>query len=477
MALGFFVGAVALILAAIFQIQMVVPGAEEQFDAMYWRMLFVPSCRGFGVLMVAAGVWLLWHLGRKGRFELASCGKTQGGDSDRLKTVFEFSADQVLANVARLAGQGSARRAEHDLAVQIRTMGWGLEVMNLRASAARLQEQELSQLAGTLSAALSSVFEAATSVLGRRVVERLCTRIYDQIHWEDRELASTYMFGDTRWAGVVAEAPALRRDDLVTALGNTILFARLSAEELEAFGTRFHPESYEAGDILIRQGDDGDRFFVIQTGTVEVLAEDSRGGHRVLAYLRSGDYFGEVALLADVPRTATVRAVTGVGVYSLVREDFEEATADLGQSAESMVDAIRDIRRLRSVPMLRSRPESELFILLTKLDLKEWEPDTTVFEQGTVGDQFYIIRSGEVAIEAGDNGGPAREVATLRAGEYFGEIALVSDVPRTAGARTKARTELWSLAKEDFLELVQSQGSAAQALEQTASRRLIELRQ
>ena len=207
------------------------------------------------------------------------------------------------------------------------------------------------------------------------------------------------------------------------------------------------------------------------------LDEDPEGGHRVLAYLRSGDYFGEIALLANVPRTATVRAVTQVGLYSLVRTDFEEATVAIGSSSEQMVDTIMDIRRLRGIPIFRGRSEGELSVLLTKLELKTWDPDAVVFQQGDSGDKFYVIRSGEVAIEVSDNGGPPREVATLRGGEYFGEIALVSEVARTASARVKVEAELWALAKEDFLELFEASQLTAQALKRTASRRLIHLSQ
>jgi MFS family permease len=95
------------------------------------------------------------------------------------------------------------------------------------------------------------------------------------------------------------------------------LFAPLPAATVETLATRSASEDRPAGEDILRQGDEGDRFFVVDAGEVEFLAGDrllSRGGE--------GACFGEIALLRDVPRTATVRAVTPVRLVALDRSDF-----------------------------------------------------------------------------------------------------------------------------------------------------------
>ena len=98
------------------------------------------------------------------------------------------------------------------------------------------------------------------------------------------------------------------------------LLAELPGETLARLAARMRREQVAAGAPVVQEGDDGERFYVVLSGMLSV-SQESIGARGVL---RPGDYFGEVALAMDVPRTATVRALTPATVASCDRETFDE---------------------------------------------------------------------------------------------------------------------------------------------------------
>ena len=98
------------------------------------------------------------------------------------------------------------------------------------------------------------------------------------------------------------------------------LLAELPGETLVRLAQRMRREQVPAGGAVVEEGDDGDRVYVVLTGMFTV-SQSSLGPRGVL---RPGDYFGEVALAMDIPRTASVRALTQATVASCDRETFDE---------------------------------------------------------------------------------------------------------------------------------------------------------
>jgi CRP-like cAMP-binding protein len=98
------------------------------------------------------------------------------------------------------------------------------------------------------------------------------------------------------------------------------LLASLPGEQLNRLAGRMTREEVPAGAAIVRQGEEGDRFYVVLAGMLNVTQE-TIGDRRIL---RPGDFFGEVALAMHVPRTASVRAVTPAVVASCDRETFDE---------------------------------------------------------------------------------------------------------------------------------------------------------
>jgi len=104
---------------------------------------------------------------------------------------------------------------------------------------------------------------------------------------------------------------------------------------------------FEPRETVFRQGDPGDFVYAIVTGEVEVIREDPEWGETVLARLGPGEYFGEMALISDAPRTATVRTLTPVDAVIMARVDFTTLYADLPDLRRSL-DKIMQQRRANS---------------------------------------------------------------------------------------------------------------------------------
>jgi CRP-like cAMP-binding protein len=85
-------------------------------------------------------------------------------------------------------------------------------------------------------------------------------------------------------------------------------------------------ETFEEGTVIIRQGEEGDKFYLIRRGAVDVIIDEGQPSREMLV-LKEGDFFGEIALITGQPRTATVRAKERVECYTLDKVSFQEAIA------------------------------------------------------------------------------------------------------------------------------------------------------
>jgi hypothetical protein len=115
-------------------------------------------------------------------------------------------------------------------------------------------------------------------------------------------------------------------------------FRSASADFIRDVVPRLEAKSFEAGDTIIRHGDVGDAMYFLTRGQVEVR---QNGGETPLAVLREGAYFGEAAILMDVPRLATIRALTEVEVYELKRAAVRSLVQTYPEFAHHLEEALK----------------------------------------------------------------------------------------------------------------------------------------
>src|SRR5579864_7637762 len=220
----------------------------------------------------------------------------------------------------------------------------------------------------------------------------------------------------------------------------------LLAGETAQLAMRVVRRSFRAGEVVIRQGAEGDHFYIIERGVAEVWIGDEPSPRR---HLTRGDYFGEIALLGRVSRTATVRAGTRLVVLCVGRGDFDRLIAGHLSGPPQIAERIQTVERLRQFPLLADLSSRELDALASKLHRERFPAGAVVVKEGDPGDAFYLVDSGQAEVIGGE-----RRVKILGSGTYFGEIALLLHVPRQATVRALTPLDVFTLDRADFEALI-----------------------
>jgi nitric-oxide synthase len=236
-------------------------------------------------------------------------------------------------------------------------------------------------------------------------------------------------------------------DDARRRLAAVPLFAPLEPAELERLAAQAQPVSARAGEVLVREGEPGDRMYVIDAGSVQVYAGGFDGGDVVLARLEAGQWFGEQALLpwGSAHRNASVRALEDCRLLAVSREALLEALgrhSELRRALRAAGEAQRAFRSAR----LRERVFTSLGVAAgaESYRIERFRAGTAVFQEGDPGDRVYLVLSGHAqAVQEAQ--GVETVISELLPGQFFGELAILRDAPRSATVRAQDDLETVSL--------------------------------
>jgi cAMP-dependent protein kinase regulator len=155
-------------------------------------------------------------------------------------------------------------------------------------------------------------------------------------------------------------------------------------------------------------------------------------------------YFGELALLYDAPRAASVKAVGRVKLWALDRTTFKSI---LQQSDD--IKMMLYSKFVQSIHLFRDLKLSQVNALCASLQAQDFDDGDTIFKQGDDGDAFYIVESGEAACLK-----DGVVVSIVHEGDYFGELALVRREPRAATVRAKGKLSVLKIGARAFKRLI-----------------------
>jgi len=235
-----------------------------------------------------------------------------------------------------------------------------------------------------------------------------------------------------------------QKDRLRNVLSKSFLFSSLEDNDMTVVIGAMSEVNAPDGERVINQGDEGDFLFVIETGKLDCSISQADGAEKVVKSCEAGDVFGELALLYNCPRSASVKAVQACVLWKLDRETFTHIVKESAQKKRQRYDSF-----LAKVPLLGNMDSYERSQLADALKVEVFGDGEAIFKQGDVGNKFYILEDGNaVATKEG------QEVMKYSSGDYFGELALIRNQPRAATITAKGEAKLLSVDSRSFKRLL-----------------------
>lgn len=207
-------------------------------------------------------------------------------------------------------------------------------------------------------------------------------------------------------------------------LSRSFLFSSLDEADKSVIVGVIEEMTVPEGTTVIYEGDMGDFLFIVEKGSLHCLKQS-----QLVKVCEAGDVFGELSLLYNAPRAASVLAVTNCVLWKLDRTTFTQIVRKGASKKRQMY-----VKFLHRVPLLSGMGPYELSQVADALTCHVFGPGEVIVEEGAPGDTFYILEEGTA--DAFKDG-----VHTLhyeKAGEYFGELSLLKEEPRRATVKAGA---------------------------------------
>ena len=232
------------------------------------------------------------------------------------------------------------------------------------------------------------------------------------------------------------------------------------------------------GETVVRQGDDGREAFLLVRGVLNVVREEA-GGPTVIAVLGPGALFGEMALVSQAPRAASVVSVEPAQLLSMGRAELQQLAQkdptigrELGRFCHRrmLTNLVRHSRILSAVAPDKRQDLMSRFVAHT------FQPGEVLVRQGEEGGSLFLIASGLVEVRSTDADGDRVVLAQSGPGDVVGEISLVLRRPATADVVAMHSTVALELTLAEFHEAIRQHPGLLQQLYEIATQREAETR-
>eukprot|EP00730_Choanoeca_flexa_P003419 TRINITY_DN11407_c0_g1_i5.p1 TRINITY_DN11407_c0_g1~~TRINITY_DN11407_c0_g1_i5.p1 ORF type:complete len:368 (+),score=142.39 TRINITY_DN11407_c0_g1_i5:73-1176(+) len=243
---------------------------------------------------------------------------------------------------------------------------------------------------------------------------------------------------------VPKDAPTMLR--LQAAVKDNVLFQHLDDEEMAQVLDAMFLVKKQPGEEIITQGDEGDNFYVVDSGDVEVFKRnDGETEFKKVLELSVGGSFGELALIYNQPRAASVRAKSEATLWALDQDTYRRILMGSTIKKRKMYENF-----LEKVEILKDLDKYERMQIADALESCSYPDGADIVKQGEEGNEFFILLEGNAVVTQTNDKGESGQVGELTAANYFGEIALLKDNKRHATVTAKGDVKCGKVDRETF---------------------------
>jgi CRP-like cAMP-binding protein len=260
------------------------------------------------------------------------------------------------------------------------------------------------------------------------------------------------------------------------ALTATPLFAQLSERSFSELLMHARSLSFEHDQEIFHQGDAGDALFVIAEGSVGVI--DEGPPRRPITRLVEGDFFGEIALLSDRPRSATCLALAETQLIRIDRAVMKRLIASDPQVLPVLLRFFRDrsVERLLSTnPLFTVLSEADREAVRSRFRFLEVEAGAVMLAEGRTAEGLLLLLAGRADVVRQEAGRPIT-LGTLGPGDVAGEMSILTESPAVASVVAAEKCLVIELPAAMFMKIVKSRPQAMEFIRKIAERRAAQSR-
>lgn len=228
---------------------------------------------------------------------------------------------------------------------------------------------------------------------------------------------------------------------LSRSLASHVLLSSLTEEERNEVFESMFTVTAKPGELIIKQGDAGDNFYIIEQGEVDLIVDGKKG-----VSIGEGGSFGELALINETPRAATLRSVGEVKLWGIGRLSYRKVL--MGSTIKKR-KAYQEL--LSKILILERLDKWEKLAVADALQEESFPDGELIVKQGQEGEEFYFIADGSAVVsQIKSEGEKSKEVTVLKQADYFGEVSLMLDMPRVASVTARGPVTCAKLDKTRF---------------------------